>query len=72
MSKSSLVRNLATGFETTYTLPPREALLACFAQHVMGNANSWEYEEKYGHLVRESVLCYHAGDWATFKDGREG
>lgn len=72
MPNSSLVRNLVTGAEVTYTLPPRAALLACFAQHVMGNANSWEYEERYGHLVRESTLCFSCGDWATFKDGREG
>ena len=67
----ALVRNLATLEERHYTCEPREAVIAAHAQE-KGDWNTWAYGVRYGAEVRESSLCFYCGDWATFKDGREG
>lgn len=52
-------------YESTYTLPPREAVLAAFALHTMKDANSWDWEKKYAHIVKRSPHGWVAGDfWA--------
>lgn len=67
----ALVRHLSTGEERHYSSSPRAAVIAAYAQG-RGDMNTWEYRERYDSLVQESTLCYYLGDWATFKDGREG
>jgi hypothetical protein len=67
----ALTRNLRTLEERTYSCPPRQAVMAAYAQE-RGDWNTWEYRERYGANVRESSLCFYCGDWATFKDEREG
>ena len=67
----ALVRNLTTLETKEYTCSPRDAVMAAYAQE-KGDFNTWECEQKYGHLVREGRACYGLGDWATFKDEREG
>jgi hypothetical protein len=67
----ALVRNLSTLETKEYTCSPRDAVTAAYAQE-HGDFNTWNYEQKYGLLIRERRACYGLGDWATFKDGREG
>lgn len=60
-----------------YTCTPREAVIAAYAQtlrkaggNTIGDWNTWQYEERYGHLVIEGKYCIACGDWSAFKDGR--
>jgi hypothetical protein len=61
------VFNLATYDEQTFSCSPREAVIAAYAQS-LGDFNTWDYEERYGKLVRYSgtnnrtVSC---GDFAA-------
>ena len=53
-------------YEAVYTLPPREAVLAAFALHTMGDPQSWEWRTKYGHLVKKSPQGWVCGNfWAS-------
>lgn len=70
------VYNLGSNAEPQmYTLPPREAVLAAYAQS-LGDWNTWDYATKYGHLIeygRVSVVC---GDFSALlrpirKDGKK-
>lgn len=71
------VMNLATLEKCYYTCTPRESVIACYAQHLkpssnaIGDWNTWDYEENYGHLVEEGKETLLCGDWSAFKDGRE-
>lgn len=67
----ALTRNLRTLEERTYSCSPRDAVMAAHAQS-RGDWNTWEYEERYSCLTVETRLTFLCGDWATFKDGREG
>lgn len=62
------VLNLATGQWSYYfsTLPPRDAVIAAYAQS-KGDNNTWDYKERYSHLVKESERCVICGDFTTFK-----
>lgn len=57
------VFNASTGAEHSYTLPPRKAVLAAFAISTMGDANSWGWEKRFGHLVKKTVHGWVVGDW---------
>lgn len=46
------VHNLATDETLSYTLPPREAVIAAYAQS-RGDFNTWDYEKRYGKLVEK-------------------
>lgn len=55
------VFNLLTGeYGSTYVgISPAEAVVAAHAQS-LGDYNTWDYTEKYGHLIRHNgdhVLC---------------
>lgn len=63
------VRNLATDEERAYSLPPEEAVLAAYAQ-ARGDWATWEYPEKYGHLLIHGEMTVGCGDWCAFT--REG
>ena len=61
----TVVMNLATGQKQVYTTSPRQAVIAAHAQS-RHDWNTWQYEERYGHLVesgQHTVLC---GDWSAF------
>lgn len=64
----SAVYNLRTGEVREYTLPPRHAVVAAYAQ-AHGDFNTWEYA-KYKDLVEEGRYSYCIGDWAVLK-GKE-
>ena len=67
----ALARNLRTGAERVYTCEPRQAVLCAYAQE-RGDNNTWDYESRYGSKLEESRMCFVCGDWAAFKDNREG
>jgi hypothetical protein len=66
------VMNLSTGEKQLYTCSPKEAVIAAYAQS-LGDYNTWDYNKKYNHLIRESPasLGISCGDFSAFKDGTE-
>lgn len=70
------VMNLSTTEKILYTCSPREAVIAAYAQHpgtppAIGDWNTWDYAQRYNHLVEEGKETLLCGDWSAFKDGRE-
>lgn len=63
----TLVFNLLTGDEKTYTLSSREAVMAAYAQEHK-DFNTWDYEERYGHLTLEGNSSISCGDWTALKE----
>ena len=59
-----------------YTCTPRQAVIAAYAQNLrhghgtIGDWNTWQYEERYGHLVVQGKHTIACGDWSAFLDGR--
>lgn len=53
----------------TYSLPPRQALIAAHAQIVHNDFNTWDYESRYGSLVTETEKCYTIGSLSVLKRG---
>lgn len=68
----TVVYNASTGTEHSYTLPPREAVLAAFSISTMGDANSWGWEKRFGHLVKRTVHGWVAGDWFARELAQKG
>lgn len=64
---SVTVLNLATGREQRFTCSPREAVIAAHAQSLR-DWNTWDYREKYDHLVREGGVTFSCGDFAAMKE----
>ena len=54
------------GFKAVYTLPPREAVIAAYAQYGHGDWNTWDYETQYGHLVVTSCRHVSCGDYCAW------
>lgn len=63
------VMNLVDMHTVRYTCSPKEAVVCAHAQS-LGDYNTWDYDEKYNHLVEEGLYTYLCGDWSVFKDGR--
>lgn len=59
----TIVHNATTLTEHSYTLPPRDAVLAAFALSTMRDANSLGWEKRFGHLVKRVPNGWVAGDW---------
>lgn len=63
----TVVTNLATEEEQTFSLPPDEAVVAAYEQ-ALGNYNTWDYPKPQDHPSfvegAQSVAC---GDWAVLK-----
>ena len=49
---------------------PREAVISAYA-HSKHDGNTWQYAERYEHMVIEGKFCIACGDFSAFKDGRE-
>ncbi len=64
------VFNLSTGqyFHYSPSLHPKEAVIAAYAQSKLQDFNTWDYDAKYGELVKETNLCYVLGDFTVFKE----
>ena len=65
----TMVMNLSTREKQVYFCEPRKAVLAAYAQSFK-DYNTWQYEERYGHLLLEGKSCLAVGDFSVFKDGR--
>lgn len=69
MSKVTEVMDLRTGeYVGWWTIPPKEAVIAAYAQFEKEDYNTWLYEERYSHMLvrgRYSVAC---GDYAALLD----
>lgn len=52
------------------SLHPKQAVIAAYAQDKK-DFNTWDYDKHYGHLVKESNLCYLIGDFSAFKEVAE-
>lgn len=63
----TIVRNLATGQVLRYTCPPRQAVVAAYAQEHK-DFNTWQYAERYDSRVEEGQYTYLLGNWGSFKD----
>jgi hypothetical protein len=63
-----MVMNLNTGAEYHYSgITPREAVIAAYAQGERQDWNTWDYEKKYGYLVRisRSSRTISCGEYST-------
>lgn len=61
----TVVTNLRTGEERTYSLPPREAVQAAHRQS-LGDWNTWSYGD-FAVVVEEGERTVACGDWAALK-----
>lgn len=50
-------------------ITPAQAVMCAYAQMDRRDFNTWEYENKYSSLVKESELMYFCGNWAAYKEG---
>jgi hypothetical protein len=66
---NTVVLNLGTSGheEQIYSCPPREAVIAAYAQS-RRDFNTWDYEQRYGSLVEEGHVTVMCGDFAAWKD----
>lgn len=65
----SRVVNLVSGEERFYSLEPREAVIAAYAQS-LGDNDTWLYEHHYGGFVFEGRFSFGIGSWACVKTNR--
>jgi hypothetical protein len=65
--KSTL--NLMTGDRKLFfdATTPREAVIASYALD-NGDANTWDWDNKYSLLIRQTERCIFCGDWGIVKD----
>ena len=61
------VTNLDTQNTRDYTCSPREAVIASFAQAEKNDYNTWDYKERYDHLVTEGETHVTCGNWTARK-----
>jgi len=65
------VVELSTGKEWVYFCDPRKAVIACYAQQVYGDYNTWNYERFYSHRIEETDNIISCGDFSAFKKMEE-
>jgi hypothetical protein len=65
------VLNLSTGQEQIYTCPAKVAVICAYAQS-LGDWNTWDYDNKYSHLLREGKETWGCGDFCSLKEPEEG
>jgi hypothetical protein len=61
----TVVMNLATEKKQAYDTDPRKAVIAAHAQS-LNDWNTWQYEQRYGHLVQKARHVVTCGDWSAF------
>jgi hypothetical protein len=61
----TVVMNLATGKKQVYDTAPRKAVIAGHAQS-LNDWNTWQYVQRYGHLVQKARHVVTCGDWSAF------
>lgn len=63
--------NLSTLEEAHYTseeMTPRQAVINAYAQFTKRDFNTWQYQERYAHLVQEGQKAVSIGDWCALTD----
>ena len=60
----STVYHLGTNEKFTYSLEPREAVIAAHAQY-NHDYNTWDYEKRYGNLPKKGRHGWHLGDFSA-------
>lgn len=67
---SVTVMNLSNPDEKMqFTCTPEEAVISAYA-HSSKDNNTWQYKERYSHLLVFGKYCVSCGDWSAFQDGR--
>lgn len=51
-----------------FSLPPREAVIAAYA-YSNRDCHHWDFEKKYGHLVKKTKLTVRCGDFSAVRRG---
>ncbi len=65
------VMNLSNPKQKMYfSSSPKMAVIGAYATSLHDN-NTWQWEERYSHLIVEGKHCVACGDWSAFKDGRD-
>lgn len=64
------VFNLATQQEKFYSCIPRDAVIAAYAQD-QKDWNTWDYYNRYDHLVEDGNYIFLLGDWGALKNPAE-
>jgi hypothetical protein len=62
--KMTTVYNLAGGPEQVFSLPPRDAVIAAYAQ-ARGDWSTWTYSTRYSALVEPTARGFCCGDFAA-------
>lgn len=83
-SEPVTVVNLSTCDELPYWVDPEQAVLCAHAQFPCGidaqrdgrvirvkAGTSWEYQARYGHLLRRGTLTVSCGDWCALREDTE-
>lgn len=53
------------GQQLIYNLEPRRAVLCAYARFQRGDGNTWDYEARYGAMVRRTAHGWNCGEfWA--------
>lgn len=56
-----------TGEKQWYTSTPEEAVIAAYARQ-QNDGNTWQWRDRYGHLVIKGKHTVSCGDWITRKE----
>lgn len=59
--------NMREAIELEFSLPPREAVIAAYAQYNLNDYNTWDYENKYGKEVEVGNWFFYCHDWSAKK-----
>lgn len=62
---TTTVYHLGTTDRYVYSLDPRAAVIAAYAQIARKDWNTWDYEAKYGDLPRAGRHGWHLGDFSA-------
>ena len=69
----SIAVNLRTGERRSYSCSAFDAVVAAYAQslrgmHPRGDWYTWQYPERYGHLVEVGRWHWFVADWGVRRD----
>lgn len=64
------VCNLETGQVIVYSCEPREAVISAYAQE-RNDWNTWDYEKRYSHLVRDTNKAVCCGNWIAITGSKK-
>ena len=68
MNQATKVTDLATGSISYYSLPPRDAVIAAFAQNERNDWETWNYTQRYAGMVRQGNYTVTCGDFTALTE----